>query len=152
MPVNALGRRPNRLALGVAAVAAALVCGCDERPGPVEVTAQLVDVPAGAIFKRDLYDYATVLKYRVLKVHRGRVAEDVIYVAHYNPFKRRSEAADRRVKNVGGNLEAFVAGEVHRMVLEPDAEAHYMGGVVNLYFDQGASKVYWAVRTDRADR
>ncbi len=40
--------------------------------GTVEVTAQLVEVPQGAIFKRDLYDYATILKYKVLKVASGR--------------------------------------------------------------------------------
>ena len=149
----ARGRRARgpALALGAAA-AAALACGCQGPRDTVEVTAQLLDVPPGAIFKRDLYNYATVLKYRVLCVHRGRVAEDVIYVAHYNPFKRRAEAADRRVRNVGGDLDAFLAGDAHRMVLVPDAEAHYMGGVVNLYLDQGASKPYWAVRTDRADR
>ena len=29
--------------------------------GGIEVTAKLVEIPEGAIFKRDLYDYATVL-------------------------------------------------------------------------------------------
>src|SRR5438067_2472141 len=41
--------------------------------GTVEVTAKLVEIPEGAIFKRDLYDYATILKYQVLKVNRGEV-------------------------------------------------------------------------------
>ena len=44
--------------------------------GTVEVTAKLVEIPEGAISKRDLYDYATVLKYQVLKVHRGAVEGD----------------------------------------------------------------------------
>ena len=38
--------------------------------GNVEVTAKLVEIPEGAIFKRDLYNYATILKYEVLQVHR----------------------------------------------------------------------------------
>src|SRR5205085_617337 len=33
--------------------------------GTVEVTAKVVEIPEGAIFKRDLYDYATILKYQV---------------------------------------------------------------------------------------
>jgi hypothetical protein len=41
--------------------------------GSIEVTARLVEIPEGAIFKRDLYNYATILKYEVLKVHRGEV-------------------------------------------------------------------------------
>ena len=57
-----------------------------------------------AIFKRDLYDYATVLKYEVVKLHRGELKGGVIYVGHYNPWKPRGEAADRRVKDIGGNL------------------------------------------------
>ena len=57
--------------------------------GTVEVTAELVEIPEGAIFKRDLYDYATILKYRVVRVHRGQVDGDTIYVGHYNPWKPR---------------------------------------------------------------
>ena len=56
--------------------------------GKVEVTARLVEIPEGAIFRRDLYDYATVLEYRVLRVHRGTVAGETILVAHYNQIGR----------------------------------------------------------------
>ena len=38
--------------------------------GSLEVTARLAEIPEGAIFKRDLYNYATILKYEVLQVHR----------------------------------------------------------------------------------
>src|SRR5258708_602301 len=34
--------------------------------GSIEVTARLVEIPEGAIFERELYNYATVLKYQVL--------------------------------------------------------------------------------------
>src|SRR5512143_3253540 len=57
--------------------------------GSIEVTARLTEIPEGAIFKRELYNYATVLKYDVLDVHRGQVAAKTIYVGHYNPFKPR---------------------------------------------------------------
>ena len=121
------------------------------RRGSIEVTAKLVEVPEGAIFRRELYDYATVLKYRVLRVHRGKVAGDSIYVAHYDPFKPRSEAADRRVTGIGGDLKTFRAGQVHRMALEAPLDDYFMGGVVNKYFGQATEPIYWAVWTNLVD-
>src|SRR5690349_6683765 len=41
--------------------------------GSDEVTARLVEIPEGAIFERDLYHYAAILKYEVVAVHRGAV-------------------------------------------------------------------------------
>lgn len=115
--------------------------------GTVEVTAQLVEIPEGAIFERDLYDYATVLKYRVKKIHRGEVDGDTIYVGHYNPWKPRSEAADKRAPGIGGNLRQFKAGQIHHMALEVPIEDHFMGGIVNKYFGKTTNALYWAVRT-----
>src|SRR5687767_9903808 len=71
--------------------------------GTVEVTARLIEIPEGAIFQRDLYDYAAILKYEVVSVQRGVLAPgSTIYVGHYNPWKPRAEAADNRAKNIGG--------------------------------------------------
>src|SRR5262245_833851 len=116
--------------------------------GAIEVTARLVEIPEGAIFKRDLYDYATILKYQVLNVHRGKPEGDTIYVGHYNPWKPRGEARDARAKTVGGNLKQFRAGDVHRMALEVPIEDFFMGGIVNKYFGQTTEPIYWAVWTD----
>jgi hypothetical protein len=116
--------------------------------GSIEVTAKLLEIPEGAIFKRDLYDYAAVLKYQVLEVHRGKLDGETIYVGHYNPFKPRSEAADQRVKEIGGDLKAFRAGQVHRMALEVPIDDHFMGGRVDKYFDQNPGPIYWAVWTN----
>jgi hypothetical protein len=116
--------------------------------GSIEVTARLVEVPEGAIFKRELYNYATVLKYHVLEVHRGTVKGDTIYVGHYNPFKPRSEAADKRVPDVGGHLEYFRAGQVHRMALEESMFDRFPGGILNLYSKEDTDPIYWAVWTD----
>jgi hypothetical protein len=116
--------------------------------GTFEVTATLLEIPDGAIFKRDLYDYATVLHYRILKVHRGEVKSDTIYVGHYNPFKPRSEAADARVKTIGGNLRRFQTDQVHHMALELPIEDHFMGGIVNKYFGKTKDPIYWAVWTN----
>lgn len=116
--------------------------------GSVEVTAKLVEIPEGAIFKRDLYDYATVLKYQVLEVHRGKVDGDTLYVGHYNPWKPRAEAADKRAPKVGGNVRQFEAGQTHRMALEVPIEDYFMGGIVNKYFGKTTNTIYWAVWTN----
>jgi len=119
--------------------------------GTVEVTAQLAEIPEGAIFKRDLYNYATILKYQVLSVQRGAVDSDCIYVGHYNPWKPRSEAADERVKDIGGNLRQFRDGQTHRLALEVPIDDFFMGGIVNKYFGQDTGPLYWAVWTDLND-
>jgi hypothetical protein len=119
--------------------------------GSVEVTAELVEVPEGAIFKRDLYNYATILKYKVLQVHRGEVSGEFLYVGHYNPWKSRAEAADDRVQDVGGTLQSFRAGQKHRMALEVPIDDHFMGGIVNKYFGQETGPLYWAVWTNAQD-
>jgi hypothetical protein len=116
--------------------------------GSIEVTARLVEVPKGAIFERELYNYATVLKYEVLEVHRGKVKGQTIYVGHYNPFKPRSEAADRRVPDVGGHLKSFRAGDVHRMALEGSMLDHFSGGILNLYSEEDTDPIFWAVWTN----
>ena len=118
------------------------------RRGTIEVTARLVEIPEGAIFERELYNYATVLKYQVIEVHRGKVKGQTIYVGHYNPFKPRSAAADRRVQDVGGHLESFRAGQVHRMALEDSMLDHFTGGILNKYSEEDTDPIYWAVWTD----
>ena len=118
--------------------------------GTVEVTAKLVEIPEGAIFKRDLYNYATILKYEVIKVHRGQIPATTIFVGHYTPWKPRAEAADNRVKDLGGDLKKFEAGQVHRMALEVPIDDYFMGGIVNKYFGQQTGELYWAVWTNRA--
>ncbi len=116
--------------------------------GSIEVTARLVEIPEGAIFDRKLYNYATVLKYEVIEVHRGRVKGQTIYVGHYNPAKPRSEVADRRVEDIGGNLKSFRAGQVHRMALEGSMLDHFTGGILNKYSEEDTDPIYWAVWTN----
>jgi len=116
--------------------------------GTIEVTAKLAEIPEGAIFKRDLYDYATILKYQVVKVHRGQVATNTLFVGHYNPWKPRAEAADKRVKGIGGSLRQLRAGDTHRMALEVPIDDHFMGGIVNKYFGQETGPLFWAVWTN----
>ena len=158
---------PTSLASGIISLVSVLVglllSSCGQKPagapaaatdphlttnGTVEVSAKLVEIPEGAIFKRDLYDYATILKYEIVKVHRGQVATNTLFVGHYNPWKPRAEAADKRVKGVGGSLKQFRAGATHRMALEVPIDDHFMGGIVNKYFGQEGGPLYWAVWTN----
>lgn len=143
-------------------LAGILLSGCDQKPaapdpqlsarGTVEVTARLAEVPEGAIFKRDLYDYAAILKYEVTAVHRGKVEQGAtIYVGHYNPWKPRAEAGDKKVRDIGGKLREFRGGELHRMALELPIDECYLGGIVDKYFGKHDGPVYWAVWTDPAD-
>ena len=120
--------------------------------GTVEVTARLVEVPDGAIIQRDLYDYVTILKYEVVAVHRGAVEKGaILYVGHYDPWKPRAEAADKRAKGIGGTLSQFKAGEFHRMALETPMDDHFMGAMVDKYFGKREGPTYWAVWTNLAN-
>ena len=140
-----------------------LLCSCGQQPtgtpatasdphlatnGTLEVSAKLAEIPEGAIFKRDLYDYTTILKYEVTQVHRGQVATNILFVGHYNPWKPRAEAADKRVKGIGGTLKQFRAGDTHRMALDVPIDDHFMGGIVNKYFGKETGPLYWAVWTN----
>ncbi|MBN2317351.1 MAG: hypothetical protein JXM79_25735 [Sedimentisphaerales bacterium] len=116
--------------------------------GSIEVTAELVEIP-GEIRNDPLYDYAHVMKYKVLTVHRGTLEKDTLYVGQYNPAKSRSTAADARVVEIGGNLTQFRVGDTHRMALEVPIDDYYMGGIINKYFGQVDDPIYWAVWTNR---
>ena len=117
--------------------------------GSVEVVAKLTEVPAGAVFHRELYHYATILRYEVVTCARGDLKPgDVIYVAHYDPWKPRAEAGDARTGRIGGTVRAFVAGDRHRLALARPLDDYYMGGLVDKYFGQHAGVTYWALRAD----
>ncbi len=135
-------------------ISAACVVGCGKGAsgtsrGSIEVTAKLVEIPDGAIFQRDLYNYATVLKYEVLEVHRGSVnGKKIIYVGQNNPAKPRSEASDQRAPNIGGNLKSFAAGQVQRLSLDGEMLDVFTGAILNKYSEEDCDPIYWAVWTD----
>jgi hypothetical protein len=154
---------------GTLLVVAMLVPGCQTNPvpvgdtrrgedakvtsvGSVEVTGRLVEIPDGAIFERDLYHYAGILKYEVVSVHRGSLAKgETIYVGHYDPWKPRAEAAQGQIKDVGGTLRRFEAGRLHRMALETPMDEFYLGAIVDKYFSKREGTAFWAVWTNAAD-
>ena len=118
--------------------------------GRAEVTARLVEIP-GQFPPNDLYNYAYVLKYQVLEVHRGNVDAKEIFVGQYNPLKPRSAAQDEVSGKVGGNLNAFRSGDTHRMALEWPLDQHWMGGIIDKYFGQQGVR-YWALWTNQVQK
>ena len=116
--------------------------------GTVEVTAKLEEI-RGEFIDRPMYDYAFIMKYKVLKTHRGTPESDTIYVGHYNPLKPRNRVADARVPEVGGNVQKFKVGDIHRMALEAPIDDFFMGGIVNRHFEEHKGTVYWAVWTNQ---
>jgi len=119
--------------------------------GTVEVTAKLIDV-GGEFPPNDLYDYAHVMQYEVLEIHRGQVSGTTIFVGHYNPRKARTGVGDERSGEVGGNVTQFVAGDVHRMALAEPIDEQFMGGIVNKLPESEKGPIYWAIWTNRANQ
>ena len=149
--------RQVRFVLLVSLAALIALAACSKSPtneldsqvttlGTAEVTAQLVEIP-GPFPPNDLYNYAYILKYKVLKVHRGSVPATEILVAQYNPLKPRAQAQDDVSGKVGGHVTTFRAGDIHRMALESPLDHFWMGGIVDKYFET-AGKRYWAVWTN----
>jgi len=117
--------------------------------GTVEVTARLVEIP-GEFPQKKLYDYVYVMKYRVLATHRGKVGADEILVGHYNPQKPRSAAQDKFSGKVGGAVERFTVGDVHRLSLDSPLEDQMpMVGLIDRYVGRPGTR-YWALWTDPA--
>ncbi len=136
-----------------------LAAGCGPSPdtgedaevttrGSAEVTARLAEIPGEFVNRKD-YDYAFVMQYDVLTVHRGEAPGKTVYIGHYNPLKPRDTVADERVEEVGGNLKRFRVGDVHRMALEQPIDDHFMGGIINRYFGEDTGPIWWAVWTNR---
>ena len=61
--------------------------------GDTEVTARLTAI-GGDFPPNKLYDYICVMKYHVLKVHRGKVQGEEIFVGHYNQPSQHARMAD----------------------------------------------------------
>jgi hypothetical protein len=117
--------------------------------GKFEVTARLTQI-LGEFPPNKLYDYVYVMKYQVVQAHRGRIEEREIFVGHYNPLKPRPTAADKFSGKVGGNVDRFQVGDVHRLALDAPLDQLYMGGVIDKHFKEPGVR-YWAIWTERAN-
>lgn len=117
--------------------------------GTYEVTARIVDI-AGVFPPNKLYDYAYVMKYEVLKSHRGDLSGTLL-IGQYNPLKLRPEAADQRSGEIGGNAPHFRVGDIQRLALEVPLMDYCMAGIVNEYAETepADTPIYWAVWTNQ---
>lgn len=118
--------------------------------GSVEVTGRLVEIRGKFLPNDGLYNYAFVMKYDILEVHRGELNANTIVVAQYNPLKPRPQVGDEFYPHVGGDLKNFQAGDRHRMALEFPIDEHYIGGIVDRYYQEKKGPIYWAVWTNLA--
>ncbi len=146
---------PSRLLFWLIILCAAGTVSCAKRgPSPelaangdTEVTAKLTAI-GGEFPPNKLYDYMYVMKYHVLKIHRGNVQGEEIFVGHYNPLKPRSDAEDKYSGKVGGNVDRFAVGDVHRMALEASLDDVFVG-IIDKHRNEKGMR-YRAIWTDRA--
>jgi hypothetical protein len=116
--------------------------------GKIEITAKVAQI-IGDFPVNDLYNYTYIMKYHVLKTHRGKLEGEDVYIGHYNPLKPRAGAADKFSGKVGGNATRFQVGHVHRMALDFPLEDCYMGAIIDKHFKEPGTR-YWALWTDKA--
>lgn len=145
------------LTVGIWLLASRVETGEDEmvrKLGRVEVTARLVERPEQ--FPRlGAYRYTYVLKYQVVKVHRqdpqGKCllrTGDEIFVGHYKPWMPRSRIKDSDWGDspLGGRLDQFVAGEVHRLALDYELQDLAPSGALDYCFPLMTNRFFalWA--------
>jgi hypothetical protein len=146
------------LVVGVWALAHRVETGEDEmvrRLGRIEVTARLQERPE-QFPKLGAYRYTYVLRYHVLTVHRpdpeGNYAlrpGDEVFVGHYKPWMPRSEIRDTDwgESPLGGKLDQFVTGEVHRMALDYELQDLAPSGALDYCFPPATNR-FFAVWTN----
>lgn len=114
--------------------------------GKLVVTAELMEI-SGPFPANELYNYAFIMKYKVVKVLQGEYKDADILVGHYNPRIPRSEIADEQKPNVGGNLKSFQIGDLHYLVLD-DLDGIFHGSIEDDYYKDRRGR-YWARWADK---
>ncbi|HKP96039.1 MAG TPA: hypothetical protein VJ385_09810 [Fibrobacteria bacterium] len=154
IPLTACKEKEGRVpgSSGSASTAGSGAPASSARTPPVEgdlvMTARLEEIP-GAFPANDLYNYAYVMKYKVLKVTKGTYADPDILIGHYNPRISREEIKDEQDGKVGGDVKSFQVGDVHYLVLSP-LDGLWTGSVEDDYFKDKRPR-YWALWTDKAE-
>ncbi len=135
--------RPMLLVFAALFFIAAPVRAGDQKP--IDVTAKLVEIPS-KFPPDDLYDYAYVMKYRVVG---GKLDGKTILVAHYKPRRARKKIKDQMKKYVDGKLKRFKQGDMHVMTLDPDLQKIWQGAVIDDFFaSDRKSTRYWCLKVD----
>ncbi len=131
--------------------------GADElvgKLGRIEVTARLLDRPE-QFPQLGAYRYTYVLKYQVLKVHRQDPTGQYqlqpgqeIFVGHYKPWLPRSEIkdADWGASPLGGKLDRFGIGDVHRLAMDYELADIAPSGALDYCFPPATNRFFalWA--------
>jgi hypothetical protein len=123
------------------------LCAQEEDVDTLVVTALLAEIP-GKFAPNDLYNYVYIMKYRVLKVEKGKYTEKEILVGHYNPLIPRVKIKDKMDPVVNGNADKFKVGVKHRLKLITPISAVWNDAVEECdYIDSELDK-YFALQTD----
>jgi hypothetical protein len=112
------------------------------------VLARLAEIP-GKFPPNDLYNYVYIMKYRVVKVIKGKYTERDILVGHYNPLVPRKLIKDRMSPIVKGNVVKFEVNARHLLTLIKPIEDVWKDAVEDDYSDSDQDK-YFALKTDMA--
>ena len=129
----------------VLAVAASAKAGQTSKT--LEVKAKLVEIPT-EFPPDDLYDYAFVMRYRVIG---GELDGKDILVAHFNPRVPRDKVDGAAKKHVSGKLRRFREGDVHQMTLATNMDEFWKDAVVDEFFaTDRKSPRYWCLKVDLA--
>ncbi|MBN2037611.1 MAG: hypothetical protein JW768_12790 [Chitinispirillaceae bacterium] len=117
-----------------------------EKVDTLVVKAQLVEIP-GKFAPNDLYNYVYIMKYRVIKVIKGKYTEKELLVGQYNPLIPRAKIKDKMDTLVNGNADKFTVGVKHTLTLIRPISAVWKKAIEDDYYDSELEK-YFALRTD----
>ncbi len=112
------------------------------------VLARLTEIP-GVFPPNDLYNYVYIMKYRVIKVLKGKYAVQEILVGHYNPLIPRGQIKDRMRTLAVGDIVKFEKGARQRLVLVTPIERVWKDAVEDEYPDSDLDK-YYALKAEIA--
>ncbi len=110
------------------------------------IVARVLEIP-GKFPPNDLYNYVYIMKYRVIKVEKGKYAQKEILVGQYNPLIPRKKIKDKMDPFVDGDVEKFEVGDKQRLVLIAPIESVWSDALEDEYFDTDDEK-YYALKTD----
>jgi len=118
-----------------------------EKGSTIDLTAKLIDIP-GKFPADDLYDYAYVMKYKVIG---GKLDGQEILVVHYKPRRARNKIKDQMQKFVSGKLKRFKEGDRHSLTLDPELDKIWQGTVIDDFFATDRKSIrYWCLKADPA--
>jgi hypothetical protein len=124
--------------------------GTVSKIGRLEVSARLLERP-DQFPQLGAYRYTYVLKYEVVRVHRPDADRkhrldpgSLIFVGHYKPWLPRSQIKDTDwgQEPLGGRLDGFRAGEVHRMALDYDLQDLAPSGALDYCYPPNTNRFF----------